>query len=390
MTNPTPAIDFLQTICAIDSRTTDAPQGTVKVAQLFAERFAELGFEHQWSDPGPDEQPRGRHLIATRNPGATNRLIFIGHTDTVLSPQQAPLKFDPGADCCFGAGVNDMKGGCVVMLEAVRVALDQHQAVRNAELVVLLNCAEEIGSPSFATLARERAHGATACLGFEPWRLDDQGTPACVDHRKGVVRFILNCRGRAAHAGSNHAHGISAVRELTRKIEAMEQLTDEDRDITVNSGRGEGGLAVNQVPDTARAWIDIRAFDPAHLNETITRVRQLCAEPSVTSRADGATTTLELTDQPGFPAWPVMPATKPLAQRVLTLAQSHGLDATTVGSGGGADASHVADLAPTLDGLGIFGGDAHQPGEWADLATLPQRIAIAGELIADLCHRKVY
>jgi acetylornithine deacetylase/succinyl-diaminopimelate desuccinylase-like protein len=59
--------------------------------------------------------------------------------------------------------------------------------------------------------------------------------------------------------------------------------------------------------------------------------------------------------------------------------------AAAVGSGGGSDGNHVADLTPTLDGLGVLGGMLHQPGEWADWKSFPDRSRVAADLIMDLC-----
>jgi glutamate carboxypeptidase len=50
--------------------------------------------------------------------------------------------------------------------------------------------------------------------------------------------------------------------------------------------------------------------------------------------------------------------------------------------GGGSDGNLAAAVGtPTLDGLGAVGGNAHAEGEWASLAAMPQRAALAAGLI---------
>lgn len=378
---------FLEALCRIDSRTVSGSTGTTRVSEMLAERLRPMGFEVEWVDPPAEEGPRGRHLRAVRNAGAPTRVVLMGHGDTVLSPEDAPFRLDAAAQRAFGSGVTDMKGGCVLLVEAVRRALETHASARDAGLTVLLNCAEEVFSPSFRALAQAAASGAAACLNFEPASPGPNGEHQIAVARKGVVRFELTCHGRSAHAGSDHALGVNAIRELARKIERIECLTDPPRGVTANVGFIRGGRVCNQVADEATAHFEVRAFDAEAIESTVAAVRRLCAEPSVRSVADGAPARLELKERRSYPPWPRNPATDRLAQRYAVLAQAHGITVVPKERGGASDASYVSDLAPTLDGLGILGADIHSPREWADLATLPARIATAAALIAELCAR---
>lgn len=378
-------IRFLEALCSIDSRTSDGAAGTTRVAEMLGERLRGMGFELEWFDPHPSEGPRGRHLAARRNPGAAKRIVLIGHTDTILGPADAPFRVDAQARRICGAGTNDMKGGCVVMLEAISLALREEPAVGKAGLVVLLNASEEVAGPSFQPAARREATGATACLGFEPAGPFVDGLYSVVVARKGVLRFDLRCSGRAAHAGNDHAHGVSAIRELARKIEQLESLTDHAGGFTLNVGRVRGGRVSNQVADHAEATFDVRAFDTETLRRGCERIREICSEPTVRSVADGEPTRLALTDNCSYPPWPPNAATDGLAARYVRLAARRGLTARPVRRGGGADASAVADLAPTVDGLGMLGGGMHSPDEWAELDAFEPRVRLAADLIVDLC-----
>lgn len=378
-------MSLLLQACAIDSRTAAGAAGTSDVARLFGARLEALGFTLHWSDPDPAEGPRGRHLRAIRNPGASPRILLFGHTDTVLGPDAAPVTFDDASGRLLGAGACDMKGGCVLMLEALRLALAADDAVSRACLEVMLNCSEETSGPSFRALAQTAGPGAKACLSFEPARLGPNGLHRIVIARKGGVRFSLHCRGRAAHAGIDHAYGVNAIREIARQIEWLEALTDDARDLTVNVGLVSGGQATNQVADEAAIQFEARAYDPRVLDAACERIRQHGAQSTVTSRSDGATPQLRLETTPTYPAWPRCKASDALANRYQAIAGRHGLNVEAISSGGGADASYVAGMIPTLDGLGILGGNLHQPGEWADVRSFPARSAVAAELIGELC-----
>lgn len=378
-------IRFLERLCAVDSRTIDGAAGATRVAEMIGERLRAMDFDLQWVEPDPSEGPRGRHLAACRNAGAAKRVVLIGHTDTILSPAEAPFRVDTQTRRIHGSGSNDMKGGCVLMLEAVALALREEPAVGQAGLVVLLNASEEIAGPSFQPVARREAAGAVACLGFEPAGTLVEGAHPVVVARKGVMRFDLRCHGRAAHAGNDHHLGVNAIREIARKVERLESLTDYAAGISVNVGRIGGGHVSNQVADRASAGFEARAFDKGLLDRTCEAIRAVCAEPTVRSAADGTPARLELHEHCSYPPWPPNAATDVLAERYVRLAARRGLTVKPVRRGGGADASVVAGLAPTLDGLGMLGGGMHSPQEWADLDAFAPRVRVAADLIVDLC-----
>ena len=378
-------IAFLQRLCEVDSRTIDGAAGTTHVAEMLGERLEELGFALEWHDTLPEEGPRGRHLKAVRNPDADSHLVLIGHTDTVLSPADVPFRHDEPTQTLYGSGVCDMKGGNVIMLAAIEHALAACPDAAKMGMVVLFNCTEEISGPSFHKLARDATRGATACLSFEPARPDADRRHQIVVARKGVTRFELVVRGRGAHSGNSHEQGVNAIREAARKVEQLADLTDYDRDLTVNVGIIQGGKAANQVPDEARVTFGVRAYDRETLDDACQRIRAICDQPTVTSPADGATTSLTLSGFESYPPWPRQPEAEALAARYIELAGNHGITATPIQTGGGADVSHVADLAPALDGLGALVDRMHSTEEWADAATFTTRARAAADLLASLC-----
>lgn len=378
-------LDQLKSLCVIDSRTTAGAAGTVQVSQMLGDWLKPLGFDLKWFDTLPEEGPRGKHLVAIRKPQGKPGPVFVAHSDTVLSPEEVPFRFEAETGRVIGSGTCDMKGGCVVMVEAIKLAL-REPAVQQRKLIVLVNCSEETAGPSFPKLAREIAGGASACLCFEPARPAGNGAQNIVIARKGGRRFVLEVRGRAAHAGNAHEQGVNAIRELARKIEAVELLTDPKRSVTVNVGAIQGGHVANQVADYAKAIFEARAFDRQILEETAAAIRAICATPTVRSAADGATTQLSLSEYATYPAWPRNAATDALAERFHRIAERYGLRSGSEASGGGSDAAQFAELMPTIDGLGILGYGLHTPHEWADMTTLPQRIRSAADLVLELCH----
>lgn len=387
MTHTSSWLELLKTICEIDSTTEEGAQGATQVSAILGDELVKMGFELSWHDSWPSEGKRGRHLIATRNTNRNRHLLLVGHSDTVLSPDEVPIRIDHTTGKLYGAGVCDMKGGDVLMLQAIKQSLAQSAAVNELGLVVLMNCSEETASPSFNKVAIPWGEKAIACLGFEPARQGPGDQQHVVTSRKGIVRFELTCHGKAAHAGSAHHAGVSAIRELARKIEALESLTDYDQDITVNVGKIQGGKAANQIAPLAQADFEMRAFDPQLLAKLKAAASEICSEPTLHSQADAQPTRLVLKELPGFAAWKQSPADAQISSEYIAIAKRHGLEVSAVSSGGASDASQFAEFTPTLDGLGILGGALHSTDEWADMRTFDTRTRIASDVIIQLAEK---
>ncbi|MGI6662445.1 MAG: M20/M25/M40 family metallo-hydrolase [Bacillota bacterium] len=62
-----------------------------------------------------------------------------------------------------------------------------------------------------------------------------------------------------------------------------------------------------------------------------------------------------------------------------------GIDLSESGTGGGSDGNFTSALGiPTLDGLGPVGDDAHSPGEYVLLSSLPERAAVLAGLLMEI------
>lgn len=88
-------------------------------------------------------------------------------------------------------------------------------------------------------------------------------------------------------------------------------------------------------------------------------------------------TSAKITFSEGYPAMPDSPANRALlaqldqASRDLGFGEITAFDPRSRGAG---DIAFVSPPLPALDGLGIRGGGAHAPNEWADLKTVPELV----------------
>jgi glutamate carboxypeptidase len=318
----------------------------------------------------------GDHRRVTLDPprGAAEggQITALCHLDTVWAVGELarqPIRTEEGR--MYGPGIYDMKGGTMMVLFALR-ALREQGLAPGRRVVVLLTSEEEIGSPTSRALIEEEARKSAAVLCLEPPVAPDGSLKTA---RKGVGRFTLKVGGRAAHAGADHAKGISAIAELAHQTLALGAMTDYALGTTVNVGVVRGGTRANVVPAEAEAEIDLRVATVAEGERVVPAILGL--QPVI----PGAT--LTVTGGLNRPPMERTPGIAALFERARALGASFGHTVTEAATGGGSDGQFAAALGiPTLDGLGVNGDGAHALGEHILTDSVPHRAA----LIAALLH----
>jgi glutamate carboxypeptidase len=351
------AVSLLQKLVEIESPS--GSPGVSAVARLMADELATLG--------GETTLLEGDHLRAEL-PGEGERLLLIGHTDTVWpegTRERMPFRVE--GDRAYGPGIYDMKGCLVVMLAAIEQAGPGRRPLR-----VFLTADEEQGSRSARAALREAAEGVAAAFVVEPPTAEGRLKTS----RKGLGRFRVSIEGRPAHAGTNLLDGASAIEELAHQIIRLHALTDHEQGISVNVGVINGGTRENVVAAFAEASLDVRVARRADLEHVEQALRSLA--PTL----DG--TSIEVTGDWTRPPLEPTPASSMLFAKAQEHGRALGLEIREASSGGGSDANLVGALGvPVLDGLGIQGGGAHAYDEHVQLSSLEPRSALLARLLCD-------
>lgn len=320
----------------------------------------------------------GPTVVGRMNGRGRARVLCLAHYDTVFEPgepSRRPFRQDGGR--AYGPGVADMKGGVVTLWEAVRalrgLGWDDFKT-----LTIVHNADEEVGSLSSRAIIETEAKRADLCFVHEPGRPDG----SIVTGRKGVARFVLRVRGKAAHAGTHPRDGASAMVALAHKVVAIHGLNDFDRGLTFNSVVLHGGTRSNIVPEEAVAEIDLRLPTAALGDEAIARLRAIAAQehlPGTSAVLEGGV---------NRPPMEATPGTQALLAIASEAAATLGLPLKAISTGGGSDGNFVTPLGvPVLDGLGAVGGAYHSSDEWLDLESIPNRAALTALLVWEACRR---
>ncbi|MEM7425512.1 MAG: M20/M25/M40 family metallo-hydrolase [Pseudomonadota bacterium] len=299
-------------------------------------------------------------------------ILVLGHLDTVhpvgtLEP--LPWKLD--GDFCWGPGIQDMKGGNYIALEAARL-LAKSGAVPPLPITFLFTSDEEVGSPSTRDLIEAEAARHKFILVPEPAN-EDGGV---VTGRFAIARFNLETRGVPSHAGARLAEGKSAIHGMIRHIEAIEAMTTAD--CTFSAGVIRGGQWVNCVPSSCQAEVLSMAKTDADLAHGVDRMLAL----------NGNHAGIELEVRRGVtrPVWaPGLPATMKLYEQARDLAGAIGFDLPHGSRGGGSDGTFTGALGlATLDGLGVEGDGLHTLNEHIDIRSLVPRAQLMASLMMTL------
>ncbi|MBX7186113.1 MAG: M20/M25/M40 family metallo-hydrolase [Vicinamibacteria bacterium] len=375
------ALALLEKAVNINSGTMNFP-GVRAVGALLRPEFDALGFRTEWVDGAAFE--RAGHLVAD-HPGPGPRILLIGHLDTVFEPDSPFQKFERvDSDSAKGPGITDMKGGNVVMIQALR-ALHATGALKSMNVVAVLTGDEESGGrPLGASRAAlvKAAQGARVAIGFE----DGASNPkTAVIGRRGTTGWELRVKGRPAHSSQifNAENGYGAIFEAARILNAFRETLAGQPHLTFNPGVIVGGTSVdydgpasrgtgfgksNVIAEHAVVTGDLRALSPEQFESARKAMQEIV-------KASLPQTSATLSFDEGYP--PLSPTSG--NERLLALYNRASLD---VGAGpvvavdpdkaGAADVSFVAGQAEMiLDGVGLMGSGGHTVNETADLRTLP-------------------
>ena len=299
-------------------------------------------------------------------------ILIAGHMDTVHPVGTLDvLPFKRDGDYCYGPGIQDMKGGNFVSVEAIRQLISAGMQTP-LPITVLFTPDEEVGTPSTRELIEAEAARNKYVLVPEPCREDG----GAVIGRYAIARFNLQTVGKPSHAGAKLKDGRSAIATMARKIGQVEALTSDD--CTFSVGVINGGQWVNCVSSECNAQVLSMAKKQNDLDKGVEDILGLISdENGVEFHVNRGVTR---------PVWePNQPGTMAMFHLARDIAKNLGFDLTASSAGGGSDGNFTGFLGiPTLDGLGVKGAGLHTLNEHIEIASLVERARLISGMLMRL------
>jgi glutamate carboxypeptidase len=374
---------LLQRVVDIESPTENVA-GVRAAGDAVAEELRAIGFRTRWIEM-PPEMKRAGHLVAESGGTRGKRLLLLGHLDTVLSGEP----FRREGTRAFGTGTSDMKGGVVVMVQALK-ALHAAGALKDRRITVMLTGDEEdAGLPLAASRGPmlELAKGSDAALSFEA----AIGGTATIG-RRGINSWTLETTGETGHSSGifGAERGSGAVYEAARILAEFQAELGHEKYLTINPSlivggtkaaledyRGTAEGKTNVIAPTATVRGDMRYISLEQERAATERMQAIVAQHLPRTGA-----TLRF-DDAAYPPMAPTPANEELLEVLDGASRDLGLGpvpALDPGDRGAGDIGFIAHLLPCLDGLGSDGGgNSHAPGEFTGIETLTsnaQRVAV--------------
>lgn len=355
-------VAFLEQLTLAESPSV-VPATQHKVRSIIKERLNGLGFR-TLSLSGKNS---GGNLYARphdRRSDAPAQML-LGHYDTVWPLGTLnDMPFCVEGNIIRGPGVYDMKGGLTQIVFAIE-AISHFGIQPSVQPIVFANSDEEIGSRGSTHHIGRLARHMNRVFVLEP-SLGPNGHLKTT--RKGVGRFTVTVKGKAAHAGLDPGKGASAILELSHVVQALFALNDRDGGVTVNVGTVDGGLRPNVVAPQSTAVVDVRVRS----REDARRVERdiFALKPTVPG------TELEIDGRIGRPALEATPRNRQLWHLAKELSNEINLNLLEGLAGGGSDGNTTSLYTATLDGLGPVGDGAHAPHEFIYLEETLARTAL--------------
>ena len=383
------SISFLEEVVNINSGSLNK-KGVKEVGTVFNQAFKEIGFQPRWIDM-PEEMNRAGHLFASIDGNRGKKLLLIGHLDTVFEENSPFQSFERLNDSmAYGPGANDMKGGDVVVLFALKALADLNLLKDSSITVAFTGDEESTGKP--LSISRkdliDAGKAADIALGFENATGFDNATIA----RRGASGWQVEVQGKRAHSSGifNERVGAGAIFEMSRILNAFYEEVRGEEYLTFNPGTLLGGTFVEYDKQTSSGEVFGKTNVVAQKAIVNGGLRFISEEQKENARAkmreivsqNLPQTTAEIHFTDSYPAMGPTEGNEALLEQLSEVSQDLGFGPVSgydPGRRGAADISFVANDVDGLDGLGTMGNGAHTPQETVNLKTmnaLIQRTAV--------------
>ena len=379
------SISLLEKIVNLNSGTQN-PKGVKKVGFILKKEFDRLGMTTQWINISKSN--RGGHLFASTKGSSGLKILIVSHIDTVFSKSSSFQKFKRNGNTAIGPGVNDAKGGIVVILSALK-ALKMVGVLDQMSIIVALMGDEEMPATDsngpIRTHLIDAAKKSDIALGFE---YAVETINKATINRRGYISWTIEVSSNSGHSSKifseNMGYGANfSAFYILNKIRAK---LHKHKYLTINPGliiggtnvelsqhgiKGQGSGKNNVIAQKTIITGDLRTISAKQLNFAKRELRKFISKP-----LKHTTAKITFNEKDSSPPVPPTKSNKKLLRLMSKVSEDLGygkVRALDPGLRGTADIAFVfPHVKAVIDGLGALGTGAHSEQESIDISTIPK------------------
>ena len=328
----------------------------------------------------PDEMNRAGHMFAYKNGSKGKKLLLIGHLDTVFEENSPFQNFVRKDSIAFAPGGNDMKGGNVIALFALKALYELNLLNDSTITIALIGDEESSGKP--LSISRKDLIQAgklsDIAIGFE----NSTGFNYATIARRGSSNWSVLTTGKRNHSSGIFSKevGAGAIFEISRILNRFYEEVRGEKLLTFNPGVIMGGTFVNFDKSKSEANVYGKTNVVAQSARVDGGLRFISEEQKERARKK-----MKKIVEEGLPntksiisfedSYPAMQPTEGNIKLLnlfsdvnvaLNLGEVKAYDPLKRGA---ADISFVADYVDGIDGIGAMGEGAHTENETVNLNT---------------------
>lgn len=356
-------LDFIRTLVKISSKTEDK-EGVDAVLDKIIEHENENGYILIRQ---PMEKAGDVASLTLFNGENLPTVCLSAHMDTVFKKGEfAEPVVTEDEENLYGPGVTDDKGGIAVGFLAM--AALKNSGFDRANIKMILQSDEELSSElsnkkTIDFMCRQ-AMGSAAFLNLELGRDN-----ALITARYGVIKAKFDVFGKSAHAAEKmKGNGINAIKEAANKILQIENR-EVSENLSFSVGTVNGGTTTNTIAEHCSFTVDCRIKSSAD-EQAAKEFLQSVADKQY---ADG--TSCKLTYIGVHSPFEANKKTDDLFSVINAANIKYlGEELAAVTTGGGGDSAYPsAKGIPTVDSMGVGGGNLHTVREYMVKKSLAPR-----------------
>ena len=209
-------------------------------------------------------------IVASFRNAKKFQLILNAHFDVVPAPENFyKPKIKNGK--IYGRGSDDCKGQVAILMHLMTHLSRQR---KKPDVAIMLTSDEEIGGfDGVRHLLKDQKYKCDFAIvadGGDDWEL--------VTKHKGVLQVKLSASGKTAHA-SQYWEGENAIEKLIQAYAKVQKIFPKmikpSWKTTSNLSRICGGQTINQVPDHAEMFLDIRLVETDSEEKILKKLRRV-------------------------------------------------------------------------------------------------------------------